>query len=53
MDYHEWVQRLRQFVLGLRPGTNDLENYRNPETGFLDATTAQAVVWRERLGLGA
>ncbi len=32
-------------------GTNDLENYRNTETGFLDATTPQAVALREKLGL--
>jgi hypothetical protein len=34
-------------------GTNDLGNYRNPQTGFLDATITKAVALRERLGLGA
>ena len=30
-------------------GTNDLSNYRNPETGFLDATTVPAVAFRQKL----
>jgi hypothetical protein len=34
-------------------GTNDLKNYRNRQTGFLDVTTAKAVALRERLGLGS
>jgi hypothetical protein len=32
-------------------GTNDLVNYRNPRTGFLDTTMPKAVALRERLGL--
>jgi SMI1 / KNR4 family (SUKH-1) len=32
-------------------GTNDLEQYRHPESGFLDSTTAQAVAFRKALGL--
>jgi hypothetical protein len=32
-------------------GTNDLENYRNPETEFLDATSVKAVELRKGLGL--
>lgn len=30
--------------------TGALEDYRNPQTGFLDATTPQAVALREKLG---
>ena len=32
-------------------GANDLSNYRNPKTGFLDATTPAAVAVRQKLDL--
>jgi hypothetical protein len=32
-------------------GANDLQDYRNPKTGFLDCTTPKAVELRARLGL--
>ena len=32
-------------------GTNDLEDYRNPETGFLDSTSPKAMAFRTSLGL--
>jgi hypothetical protein len=32
-------------------GTNDLERFRNPQTGFLDAATPEALALRGKLGL--